>query len=119
MSLWNDLANLVFDGVGLAGFKSRVKCFLIRLSCPIPTIVFHYFSLSLLSVYRLVLWGWGLQTDRVYIANAVNLSVLNHSSASIERLYFKNYLNSELNDRLSTELTKEIVNQAYHRRYTG
>ena len=25
------------------------------------------FSISLLSVYRLVLWGWGLQTDRVYI----------------------------------------------------
>ena len=25
------------------------------------------FSLSLLSVYRLVLWGWGLRTDRVYI----------------------------------------------------
>ena len=24
------------------------------------------FSLSLLSVYRLVLWGWGLRTDRVY-----------------------------------------------------
>ena len=25
-----------------------------------------YFSVSLLSVYRLVLWGWGLWTDRVY-----------------------------------------------------
>ena len=32
-----------------------------------PTIVFYYFSLSLISVNRLVLWGWGLQTDRVYI----------------------------------------------------
>ena len=31
-----------------------------------PYIVFYSFSLSLLSVYRLVLWGWGLQTDRVY-----------------------------------------------------
>ena len=30
-------------------------------------IVFYYFSLSLISVYRLVLWGWGLGTDRVYI----------------------------------------------------
>ena len=28
-----------------------------------PTIVFYYFSLSLLSVYRLVLWGWGLHPD--------------------------------------------------------
>ena len=27
----------------------------------------YSFSLSLLSVYRLVLWGWGLRTDRVYI----------------------------------------------------
>ena len=29
-------------------------------------IVFYYFSLSLLSVYRLVLWSWGIRTDRVY-----------------------------------------------------
>ena len=36
-------------------------------SCSIPTIVFYYFSLSLLYVYRLVLWGWCLRTDRVYI----------------------------------------------------
>ena len=59
VSLWNDLANPVFDGVGLAGFKSRANS--------IPTIVFYYFSISLLYVYRLVLWGWGLRTDRVYI----------------------------------------------------
>ena len=32
-----------------------------------PAVVFCSFSLSLLSVYRLVLWGWGLWTDRVYI----------------------------------------------------
>ena len=30
-------------------------------------IVFYYFSIFLLSVYRLVLGGWGLRTDRVYI----------------------------------------------------
>ena len=29
----------------------------ISLSCYIPTIIFYYFSLSLLSVYRLVSWG--------------------------------------------------------------
>ena len=29
MSLWNDLANPVFDGVGLAGFKSRANAFLL------------------------------------------------------------------------------------------
>ena len=33
----------------------------------IPTIVYCSFSFALLSVYRLVLWGWGLRTDRVYI----------------------------------------------------
>ena len=29
VSLWNDLANPVFDGVGLAGFKSRAKASLL------------------------------------------------------------------------------------------
>ena len=67
MSLWNDLASSVFGGVGLAGFKSRANASFIGLSCSIPTIVFYSLSLSLLSVYRLVLWGWGLWTDRVYI----------------------------------------------------
>ena len=37
-----------------------------------PNLLYPYysrllFSLSLLSVYRLVLWGWGLRTDRVFI----------------------------------------------------
>ena len=67
VSLWNDLANSVFDGVGLAGFKSRANAYFFGLSCSIPTIVFYSFSLSLLSAYRLVLWGWGLRTDMVYI----------------------------------------------------
>ena len=43
-----------------------VQSVFIGLSCSIPTIVFYYFSLSL-PVYRLVLWGWGLRTDTVYI----------------------------------------------------
>ena len=29
VSLWNDLANPVYDGVGLASFKSRVNAFLL------------------------------------------------------------------------------------------
>ena len=29
VSLWNDLANPVFDSVGLAGFKSRANAFLL------------------------------------------------------------------------------------------
>ena len=48
-------------------FQEQGQCFFIGLSCSIPTIVFYSFSLSLLSVYRLVLWSWGLRTDRVYI----------------------------------------------------
>ena len=43
------------------------QCFFFGLSCSIPTLVFDSLFLSLLSVYRLVLWGWGLRTDRVYI----------------------------------------------------
>ena len=35
VSLWNDLANPVFDGVGLAGFKSRANAFLLA-CCSIP-----------------------------------------------------------------------------------
>ena len=66
VSLWNDLADPVFDGVGLAGFQSRANAFFIGLSCSIPTAVIYYFYISL-SVYTLVLWGWGLRTDRVYI----------------------------------------------------
>ena len=65
VSLWNDLANPAFDSVGLAGFKSMANASS-GLICSIPTIVFYSFSFSLLFVYRLVLWGWGLRTDRVY-----------------------------------------------------
>ena len=52
---------------GTDGFQEQGQCFFIGLNCSIPTIVFYYFSFSLLPVYRLVLWGWGLRTDRVYI----------------------------------------------------
>ena len=67
VSLWNDLANPVIHGMGPAGFKSNSYAFLFGLSCSIRTIVFYSSSLSLLSFYRLVLWGWGFRTDRVYI----------------------------------------------------
>ena len=66
VSLWNDLANPVFDCVGLAVSRSMFQYFFFGLSCSIPTIVFYFFTLSLLSVYRLVLWGWCLRTDWVY-----------------------------------------------------
>ena len=40
-------------------FQEQGRCFVIGLSCSIPTIrdLGYYFSLSLLSVYWLVLWG--------------------------------------------------------------
>ena len=52
---------------GTGGFHKQGQCFFVGLSCSIPTIVFFSFSLSLLSVFRLVLCGWGLRTDMVYI----------------------------------------------------
>ena len=67
-----------FDGVGLAQFQppvldgvdlwvSRAGPMLLRwpkLLCPYYSLLL--FSLSL-SIYRMVLWGWGLQNDMVYI----------------------------------------------------
>ena len=62
VSLWNDLSDLVFDGVGLAGFKSRANAFLLAQSalffCPL---LFYLFLPSM---------GWlcgvGVRTDRVF-----------------------------------------------------
>ena len=66
VSLWNDLVDPVFDGVGLAGFKSRSNAF----CWPSCSLLFNLqlFSLSLLFLYRLVVWGCGLRTDRVSIS---------------------------------------------------
>ena len=58
VSLWNHLANPV---------QEQGQCLFIGLSYSVHTIVFYSLSPSLLSVYRLVLWGWGLRTDRMYI----------------------------------------------------
>ena len=57
ISPWNNLGDTVFDGMGLAGFKSRTKGrFFIGLSSPfLSSTVFHFFSF-----FRLVLWAWGL-----------------------------------------------------------
>ena len=49
--------------------------FFIGLSCSIPTLVSNYFSLSLFPVNRLVLWGWGLWTHRVYITLSLILAL--------------------------------------------
>ena len=58
VSLWNDLSDPVFDGVGLAGFKS-ISCWHDLLFFLSPTI------LSFSSFHGLVVWGWGLWTDRL------------------------------------------------------
>ena len=65
-SLWNDLVDPLFDGVGISVFASRPMYFYWP-SCSL-TFCLLLFSLSLLSFYRLVLWGWGSRTDRVLIA---------------------------------------------------
>ena len=54
VSLWNDLNVPVFDGVGLAGFKSRPNAFLLVLIC-------YLFLSSTISVY-LPSTGWLLMT---------------------------------------------------------
>ena len=66
VSLWNDLAALVFDGVDWRVSSGGPLLFYWP-NCSIRTIVFYSFPLSLLPVYRLVLYGWGLRTDRLYI----------------------------------------------------
>ena len=64
--LWNDLADYVFNGVGLVHFNRRNKIFFIGLSC-----LFHFcfllFSLYLLSFHELELWDWGFETHSVQI----------------------------------------------------
>ena len=63
VSLWNDLSDPVFDGVRLAGFKSRANAFLLArsaLSFLPPTV------LTFSSFHWLVVWGWGLWTDRMF-----------------------------------------------------
>ena len=66
VSPWNDLGGSVFDGVGLAVFKSRANVFF----WPSYSLLFCLllFSLSLLSFFGLVLLGWGLRTDRLLIS---------------------------------------------------
>ena len=54
VSLWNELADPVFDGVGLAGSKRRANAFFLAKSSRSLS-VFYSFPLSLLSVNKFVL----------------------------------------------------------------
>ena len=61
VSLWNDLADPLFAGVGLPDFKRRANAFCWpKRTLPLCLLLF---SLSLLFFYRLVSFGWGLRTD--------------------------------------------------------
>ena len=63
VSLWKNLGDPVFDGVGLAGFKSRANALLLAKSA------FSFLSPTILSFpssHGLVVWGWGLRTDRLF-----------------------------------------------------
>ena len=69
MSLWNDFSNPVFDGVGLAGFKSRANAFLLESFGKKKASALSFLSPTVLSFscfHGLVVWDWGLWTDRVF-----------------------------------------------------
>ena len=50
VSLWNDLSDAVFDGVGLAGFKSRANAFLLA------HLLAHFLSLAIFPFSSFILW---------------------------------------------------------------
>ena len=56
MSLWNDLAGPIFDGVELAGFKIQANAFSLAKAAN-SLFLCNCVSLSLLSFYRFILWG--------------------------------------------------------------
>ena len=63
VSLWNNLGDPIFDGVGLAGFKSRANAFLLAL------LLTPFLSSTAFSCYSFILWDvlWdlGFHTDIV------------------------------------------------------
>ena len=62
VSLWDDLSDRVFDGVGLVGFKSRANAFLLAylfahffVSCCFPFLFFHFIGWYCgVGVFRLI-----------------------------------------------------------------
>ena len=60
VSLWNDLANPVYDGVGLAGFKSRANAFFYR-----PKLLYPYYSLLLFLFFLSLGWYCGAGVFRL------------------------------------------------------
>ena len=77
---WNSLPNSLKNCTSKFTFKRQIKicifitvpivfCNLVSIKC----IIVLLFFLSVLSVYRLVLWAWGLRTDGVYITRHCNI----------------------------------------------
>ena len=91
VSLWSNLSDHVFDGVGLAGFKSRANTFLLArsaLSFVSPTILS-----SSSSFHGLVVWGWGLWTDRVFsLSPGLARRTLGSNNNNNKALVFLNYV---------------------------
>ena len=91
LSSWNDLAGPVFDGVGMSGSKGRANAFYFLKLFYAYYIVFYYFSLSLFSVYRLVLWGRSLWADRVYITISLSLALPTSLNNNNNNYYYYYY----------------------------
>ena len=72
MSLWNDLADTVFDGVGLAGFKS-MHCLFIGLSYHIP-----FLSSAIFRFHFFLSIGWYCGAD---VFGLIGCTSLSHSLA--------------------------------------
>ena len=51
----------------------------------------YYFPLFLLSVYRLVLWGWGLRTDRVNITSSLSALATSFNNNNNNDNHLHNY----------------------------
>ena len=62
VSMWNDVADHVFDGVELAGLRVGPMLFHWP-NLLIPFLTSTVFPVSFF--YRLGSWDWGLRTDRV------------------------------------------------------
>ena len=66
VSLFNDLVDPVFM-VWIGGFQEQVQCLFVGLVA-LSFFCLQLFSLSLLFLCTLVVWGWGLRTDRMSIS---------------------------------------------------
>ena len=68
-SLWNDLADPVFDGVGLAGFKSRAIFYW-------PKLLHPYYSLLVFFIFLFFLSkGWYCRTGVFGLIGCISLSL--------------------------------------------